>query len=1103
MERPFLKPLLLCWFISCHGLLLAQPTAPELQFQRFGVEDGLSQVTVNAIIQDTQGYLWVGTNQGLNRYDGYEFRQYLADASQHTGPSHNFINALLEDHQGMLWVGTANGLNRYDPSQDEWTYFSPKEGDTTSLVHHDIYSLYEDQQQRLWIGTGVGFCRLDQTANSPEDWTFRQWIPRQGHHPYHLPSSTVHEFVEEEETLWLIATSKVEDGSPHGSGHLVQFDLATERIRSFGGTSTESEALPDVELRSIELDHRNRLWLGGTHKGLMRMLDEEIPDFATYPLHPDTGIPHGLVTELFEDAAHHFWAGTFEGLVCLPGGEGETFTPYTWFNEQGKPESFGAVDIIMQDRSGIYWSGSEIGLFKGLPIDQSFHVLSTQSPPGQQLIGDDIFGILAHSSGEIWVGSYQAGLNRLSPQVDGSFLVEQIPPGPEAGQIPLSSILNLAESPDGHIWVSSFEGVLEITPQSISNQPRAYRHFLHDPNDSHSLASNYVYQAIPDGDNIWLANYTGGLEQLSFQPNGEYQVRRITVQDRTDGYGMATNQFANLVLDPDHRLWVGSQGFQRMYGDIEGEWGFRSLLIEYQDRRNQFLPSFLSMYWETSNQVWLGSKNGLWEVRLLPGAEKAPWEGDSIPQLLETESHIYSTADGLPSQTVYEIVPDDRGDLWLSTQKGLSRFDPEKKQFRNYDARDGLAGDEFNGNSAAKDQRGYLYFGGINGLTYFHPDSLKGNQAPPTVVITEIRLFNEPLKVGKSIPQSDFQVRQTPEFVEELRLSHRDYVLSFEFAALDFTQPLKNQYAYQMEGLDEEWVMAGDRRFVTYTNLAPGSYTFRVKASNNDGVWNETGTSVQIVVTPPWWQRWWAWLIYAVLLGWGIFGLVRYRTRKVRQEMRLQAKLEQAKVEERERVRAQSSRDFHDEAGNHITKISLYTGLVKRGLSEQTDLLDYLSKIETNVKELSGGMKDFIWMLDPHKDGLAALVQRMVDTGYKVFEDSSIEFIPTVELDALPEQRMDVNSKRNLLLLFKEGMNNALKYARASTVYFTATLQDQVLIIELRDDGLGFERDKLARVNGLNNMEKRAEEIGASLEVEATPGIGTLIRLQQSIHPNG
>ncbi|RMG72892.1 MAG: hypothetical protein D6722_04550, partial [Bacteroidetes bacterium] len=631
---------------------------------------------------------------------------------------------------------------------------------------------------------------------------------------------------------------------------------------------------------------------------------------------------------------------------------------------------------------------------------------------------------------------------------------------------------------------------------------RTYQHFRHEPGNPHSLASNYLYRALPVGDEIWIANYTGGLEIM--RPSGDtWTMRRITTRDRTDAYGLASNQFSHLDRDPQGNIWLASQGYQRFFGDPEGQWGFRHLLIDARDRQREFLPTFLYMYREEGGRIWLGSKSGLWRVDLLPGAELAPWEGDSIPPLLEAEVRVFTTADGLPSQTVYAIIPDEQGRLWLSTQKGLSRFDPTTGQFRNYDARDGLADDEFNGNAVAKDQRGFLYFGGINGLTYFHPDSLRENQHAPSVAITAIHLFNEPLRPWGTIPQSEVRLTEAAPFVQELALSHRDYVISFEFAALDFTQPEKNQYAYQMEGLDDDWVAAGNRRYVTYTNLAPGTYTFRVRASNNDGIWNEAGTALRIVVAPPWWRRWWAYLLYAGLLAGAVALLIRTRTRKVRQEMRLQARLEQAKVEERERVRAQSSRDFHDEAGNHITKISLYTGLVRRGLDQSSDLNAYLTQVEGNLEALSRGMKDFIWVLDPQKDSLEEIVQRVVDFGHSLFQDSEIEFLPDIDLPGSGALPLDVTSKRNLLMICKEAMNNALKYAQAATVRLKVSVSAGVLQLDLMDDGLGFERDKLVRVNGLNNMRKRAEEMGATLQIDATPGVGTRLHLQKEINPNG
>ncbi|RMG57403.1 MAG: hypothetical protein D6722_24975, partial [Bacteroidetes bacterium] len=455
-------------FISLLSAAWGQTAAPSLSFARYGVEDGLSQVSVNALLQDNQGFLWVGTNQGLNRYDGYTFRQYRQDG-QH-GPSHDHIQALHQDQAGLIWVGTANGLSCYDPRRDAWHHFRYAAADSSGLVHYDVYSLFEDRQQRLWIGTGVGFCQLIRAGSDPANWTFQQWKPQAGPESHMGPGVSVHAFAQDSlGDLWLAMTSRVEDGTPRGDGVLLRFSPEAQTFHLYDEAKS---GLPDREVRALLLDRQHRLWLGGTQAGLMRLTHADPPAFESYPIGGQGGLAHGMVMTLYEDSQGSLWIGSYGGLSCLPQGKGSVFTSYQWPDPQGIPQDFGAVKAVVQDRSGVLWVGAEKGLFKGLRIDNSFHQLSPQSPPGQQLIGGDIFGILAHSSGEVWAGSYQAGLNRLQPQPDGSIQVERIAPGAGPEQIPISTILDLQEDAQGHIWVSSFEGLLRIIPARISGEAR-------------------------------------------------------------------------------------------------------------------------------------------------------------------------------------------------------------------------------------------------------------------------------------------------------------------------------------------------------------------------------------------------------------------------------------------------------------------------------------------------------------------------------------------------------------------------------------------------------------------------------------------------------
>jgi len=353
----------------------------------------------------------------------------------------------------------------------------------------------------------------------------------------------------------------------------------------------------------------------------------------------------------------------------------------------------------------------------------------------------------------------------------------------------------------------------------------------------------------------------------------------------------------------------------------------------------------------------------------------------------------------------------------------------------------------------------------------FHPDSIKYNNFIPPVVFTDIKILNE----------SD------------------DDVLSFEFAALNYTVPEQNKYAYMMEGFDEDWIYSGTRRFVTYTNLDPAEYIFRVKGSNNDGVWNKIGRAITIIINPPPWKTWWAYTIYFLFIAGGFFLLIKNREKTHAHEMEMKLKIEEAKVEEREKVRIKTSQDFHDEAGNKITKITLFTELAKRLAAKDETLKKYIDKIEENTKELSNGMKDFLWVLDAGKDSLYDMIKRLEDFGNSMFEYTETSFTVKGRDKSFKNILLPMEIRRTIVLIFKEAMNNSLKYSDSKNILLDVNLIADELSIILKDNGKGFELNKAVNGYGIKNMNARAEKIGGELEIFSSFNEGTKITLKYNI----
>jgi two-component sensor histidine kinase len=430
--------------------------------------------------------------------------------------------------------------------------------------------------------------------------------------------------------------------------------------------------------------------------------------------------------------------------------------------------------------------------------------------------------------------------------------------------------------------------------------------------------------------------------------------------------------------------------------------------------------------------------------------------------------------DGLPNDVIYGILEDSRGSLWLSTNYGISCLDPETGTFRNFDTRDGLHGNEFNTGAFCSTSEGTFIFGGVGGATEFHPDSLRDSSYKAPVVLTGFNIFDRPAKLERFISS-----------IEEITLSHRDNYFSFEFASLDYSKPDRNQYAYILEGLDREWANAGSRRFAGYTHVDPGRYVFKVRGTNGDGIWSSQIASVGIIITPPFWKTWW-FITLAVLIAAGsITALITYR---VRQLLAI------------ERLRSRIAADLHDDIGAGLTEISIMGEIISRKLPGSSKELidDEIRRIGTSSRNLIDSMSDIVWLVNPKRDSLYDLISRLGDSFKEILHAEGILF-KVQNLDSLKNVRLGMEHRQNLYLIFKEAINNSLKYSGASEISLDVSLSHRKLVLRLADNGNGFDPEDVKDGNGLRNMRDRAERIRGNLRIDSSPGSGTEVEFEGNL----
>ncbi len=808
----------------------------DTRFRRLSLEDGLPAGAVREVIQGRAGFIWLATEGGLSRYDGYDFVTYRHDPSDPASLPHNDVRALLDDGQGHLWVGTHGGLARFDPLARSFENFRHDPADPTSLSGDRVRCLFEDREGALWVGTdGSGLNRFDAETRS-----FERFMP-DPEDPTSLGGERIRQLVEDASGRLWVATAE--------SG-LSVLDPATGRFRRLGHDPANPASLSSDRVSSLHQDSRGTLWVGTYDAGLNR-LDRAGKSFDHFqPVAGEAGsLADAGVAAILEDSRGTLWVGTDRGLdEWVP--ESDTFRHHRHDGADPSSLSHDAVLSLFEDRGGVLWVGTLSGISTWNITTGRFPHYARRAEEATQLSNNFVTSFAAGPEGSVWVGTL-AGLNRFDRETGLFEQFRQVPGDP--GSLSDEAVMSLLVDRSGALWVGTRRGGLNrLGPGS-----KTFVHFASDPDDPTTLGADGVTSIVEDREGfLWAGTYRGGLNR--FDPRTE-RFERFR-HDPDDPASLSSDLVTSVLEDAGGTIWVGTEdgGLNRFDRSSETFTHYRN------DPDN---PRSLS-----SNDAWIVVEDGegnLWIGTQTAGLNK--WSARDRRQGKAVFDR-FSIEDGMAGNIVYAILDDGLGDLWLSTRSGLSRLEISDGTFGNYDVTRGLQSDEFNFGSAAR-IGGLLYFGGINGFNAFAPESIETNRHVPPVVLTNFLKFNEPVDFSQALMRG------------EIVLDHEDSVIGFEYSALDFTAPEQNQYRYILEGLDRDWVDAGNLRLVTYTNLDPGRYALKVQASNNDGLWNEAGLTIAVVQTPPPWSNWWAYSIYAFLLAAVMLStLVAFGRRKRRAE---------------------------------------------------------------------------------------------------------------------------------------------------------------------------------------------------------------------------
>ena len=1012
----------------------------DLKFTHLTTKDGLSQSNVTAILQDRRGFMWFATRDGLNRYEGNAFVVYKHNPNDPRSLSANYLQDLTEDDQGYLWIATlTGGADKFDPRTERFTRYRHDASNSKSLSGDSVYSIARDSRGHLWFGTGdTGLDSFD---------------PATGNFTHHLTDSEglfvgkiTHVIADRQGEIWFI-----------GQRGLFHLNPATGQI------SRPHAGIKGLAADYVEEDDVGNLWML-TYSPIVGLVkyDRRSEQFTQYPL--GSGAVGVANSKLLADGLNGFWVPSSQGLQYFDR-RTERFT-YRFQHDEGNPDSLddNTVVSVYQDRGGLLWVGTENGGLNLLNFRQEQFGLYRHHPADpNSLSPGKVTAIYEEPSGTLWVGFFPRALDRLDRRT--GFATHYIPGRANYGGLGKGSDLNsIYKDSRDYVWLGGWNSSLD----RLAERSGHFKHYRHSPSDPYSLMSNNVLSIHGDQNGqVWIGQ-EGGIGRFDSVTDGFSNYRPVP-----DNPASLANNIGTIYQDRSAVLWLGSWG-----GALSQFDGKTRTFVNYtpdpRDPHRLNGGGINTIIEDRTGTLWLGAWDGLYRHN----RQNATFTR-------------YTESQGLPSSSIQGILEDKLGRLWLSTKNGISRFDPRTETFRNYDVSDGLQGDEFSQGACAQGPDGEMLFGGSNGFNAFLPESIRDNPYVPPIVITSFKIFNKPVPIAaksvltKAIPYAD-----------GLTLSYRDTVFSFEFAALSYANSQKNRYRYKLEGLEPGWNEVGSKqRLATYTNLDPRKYVFRVQGSNSDGVWNEEGVSLPILITPPWWRTNWFRALSAVVLLGLMWAAYQSRVRRLHHEFEMSLN---ARVGERTRI----ARDLHD------TLLQSFHGLLLRFQTVSVLLperpFEAKEKLDSAIEQAAGAItegRDAVQGLRAstvERNDLALAIKTL---GEELGNDSTNHRPATFHVSVEGQAReLHPVLRDEIYKIAAEALRNAFHHAQAKQVEVEVHYDDDQFRLRVRDDGKGIDAAALSSHGleghyGLRGMRERATLIKGKLVVWSEVDAGTEVEL--------
>lgn len=1010
------------WYVFILFLLSVPAAEAQLSFKRYTINEGLSQNTVYCLLEDKDGVIWIGTEDGLNKFDGYDFTYYKHDFRDPASISHNQINALYEDREGRLWVGTSDGLNIFDKRTEKFIRLSTIQNPSTAS-NDFITSIYEDRKGNIWVTSREGLNLYD-----PASKNFHFYNDAAGKAPDRVRADRVME--DQHGILWVSINRD-----------LRRFDPVKKKFLPLPRILENNPFLRNSFIRVIKQDSSNKIWIGTETSGLF-IYDEKANTLQHFrnDKSDKNSLAADIVRDIFFADKNNVWVGTRDGLSVF-NKAAQKFTNYKNDRYDINSLSRNSIRAVLRDRAGNVWLGTFGGGVNLVPITYNmFNYIGVKTPNKPGLSYEMVSAITADKDA-LWIGTEGGGFNYADLRTSSfkTYTLSRI--SSNLGANTIKCIL-----PEGrNLWLGTVKGLYyyDHSDESLTNIPVP-------ANDKE------IVSIVKTRDRLWLATNGSGL--ISMDKNGRTNTYKMKSSDNSITYNVM-----KIVKDENDNLWIGTNKGLSYFSKGRFTQFYHEEGNAYSLSNNNISTLFI----DSKKRIWIGTKGG----------------GLNLYDKSSNRFYLIDTKSGLSNDVIQAIEEDSAGNLWVSTNQGLSRisikgippFTGETVRIASYFVEDGLQSNQFLPNSSSKNASGELFFGGINGLTYFHPENIKSNPYRPPVIFTGLLIRNTPIVQYSKNSVLQQAINET----KEITLTYDQVFISFRFAALNYVNPAKNNYAYKLEGFkrDDDWHYVQGQREATYTNLDAGTYIFKVKAANNDGLWNEVPKTIKITVLPPWWKTWWAYTLYAFIIAAILYLYFSYslKTAKLKNELAFEHL-----VREKDNEFYQRKLNFFTHISHEIkTPLTLILAPLEKllGMNRENNRVHHqLMLMKNNGEKL---MRLVNQLLDFRKFesgnmGLQAaegnIVSFIKETA-AAFEDYAEHLNITIQVEADKKNIKAWFDRDKFEKIMYNLISNALKFAKPGgrvTIRIkqtpAETEKDRFILIEVEDNGIGIPENKIAGI---------------------------------------